>query len=151
MRYSQMSFDTKMSQDVFQLWIDEMVAQYPWMISIHDDIVICSMTQEGHGVSLLNITRKESLVLNSKKLPTRRMAYCQICGRYKASWSLLILLPKSQCNCFFGVVTYMINFISQWATTWSFSVKCLERTLSTSLMSKQRQSSRRSSHYLSKP
>ena len=64
-----------MSQDVFQLWMDGILEQYPGVIGIHDDMVIFGVDQEDHDASLinlLNVCQKEGLVLNSKKLELRR-------------------------------------------------------------------------------
>ena len=61
----------KMSQDMFQLWMDAILEQCPGVIGIHDDMVIFRVDQEDHDVNLinlLNICQKEGLVLNSKKL-----------------------------------------------------------------------------------
>ena len=61
----------KMSQDMFQLWMDAILEQCPGVIGIHDDMVILRVDQEDHDVNLinlLNICQKEGLVLNSKKL-----------------------------------------------------------------------------------
>ena len=61
----------KMSQDMFQLWMDAILEQCRGVIGIHDDMVIFRVDQEDHDVNLinlLNICQKEGLVLNSKKL-----------------------------------------------------------------------------------
>ena len=65
----------KMSQDVFQLWMDAILEQCPGVIGIHDDMVIFGVDQEDHDanlINLLNVCQKEGLVLNSKKLELRR-------------------------------------------------------------------------------
>ena len=71
LRFLRMPFGAKMSQDVFQLWMDAILKQCPGVIGIHDDMVIFGVDQEDHDanlINLLNVCQKEGLVLNSKKL-----------------------------------------------------------------------------------
>ena len=75
LRFLRMPFGAKMSQDVFQLWMDAILEQCPGVIGIHDDMVIFGVDQEDHDanlINLLNVCQKEGLVLNSKKLELRR-------------------------------------------------------------------------------
>ena len=75
LRFLRMPFGAKMSQDVFQLWMDAILEQCPGVIGIHDDMVIFGMDQQDHDanlINLLNVYQKEGLVLNSKKLELRR-------------------------------------------------------------------------------
>ena len=71
LRFLQMPFGAKMSQDVFQLWMVAILEQCPGVIGINDDMVIFGVDQQDHDanlINLLNICQKEGLVLNSKKL-----------------------------------------------------------------------------------
>ena len=71
LRFLWMPFGAKMSQDMFQLWMDAILEQCPGVIGIHDDMVIFGVDQQDHDanlINLLNICQKEGLVLNSKKL-----------------------------------------------------------------------------------
>ena len=71
LRFLRMPFGAKMSQDVFQLWMDAILKQCPGVIGIHDDMVIFGVDQEDHDanlINLFNVCQKEGLVLNSKKL-----------------------------------------------------------------------------------
>ena len=73
--FLRMPFGAKMSQDMFQLWMDAILEQCPGVIGIHDDMVIFGVDQEDHNANLinpLNVCQKEGLVLNSKKLELRR-------------------------------------------------------------------------------
>ena len=75
LRFLRMPFGAKMSQDVFQLWMDAILEQCPGVIGIHNDMMIFGVDQEDHDanlINLLNICQKEGLVLNSKKLELRR-------------------------------------------------------------------------------
>ena len=70
-----MPFGAKMSQDVFQMKMDLIMERCPGVISIHDDIVVCGVSEEDHDanlVNLLNVAQIEGLVLNSKKLELKR-------------------------------------------------------------------------------
>ena len=70
-----MPFGAKMSQDVFQLWMDAILEQCLGVIGIHDDMVIFGVDQEDHDanlINLLNVCQKVGLVLNSRKLEFRR-------------------------------------------------------------------------------
>ena len=71
LRFLWMPFGAKMSQDMFQLWMDAILEQCPGVIGIHDDMVIFGVDQEDHDanlINLLNVCQKDGLVLNSKKL-----------------------------------------------------------------------------------
>ena len=75
LQFLRMPFGAKMSQDVFQLWMDAILEQCPGVIGIHDDMVIFGVDEEDHDanlINLLNICQKEGLVLNSKKLELQR-------------------------------------------------------------------------------
>ena len=75
LQFIRMPFGAKMSQDMFQLWMDAILEQCPGVIGIHDDMVIFGVDQEDHDanlINLLNVCQKEGLVLNSKKLELRR-------------------------------------------------------------------------------
>ena len=69
--FLRMPFGAKMSQDMFQLWMDAIHKQCLGVIGIHNDMVISGVDQEDHDanlINLLNVCQKEGLVLNSKKL-----------------------------------------------------------------------------------
>ena len=75
LRFLQMPFGAKMSQDVFQLQMDAILEQCLGVIGIHDDMVIFGLDQEdldANLINLLNVCQKEGLVLNSKKLELKR-------------------------------------------------------------------------------
>ena len=75
LRFLRMPFGAKMSQDVFQLWMDAILEQCPGVIGIHDDMVIFGVDQQDQDanlINLLNICQKEGLELNSKKLELQR-------------------------------------------------------------------------------
>ena len=63
-------FGLKMSQDIFQMQMDDIVAQCPGVLAIHDDVFIYGKDDSNHNanlVNLFNVAQKEGLVFNSTK------------------------------------------------------------------------------------
>ena len=59
-----------MSQDVFQMRMDQITDRLPGVIAIHDDICIYGKTQQQHDKHLLQLLKtasKNGLVFNSRK------------------------------------------------------------------------------------
>ena len=54
-QFLRMPFGAKMSQDVFQLWMDAILKQCPGVIGIHDDMVIFGVDQQDHDAKLINL------------------------------------------------------------------------------------------------
>ena len=55
LRFLWMPFGAKMSQDVFQLWMDAILEQCPGVVGIHDDVVVFGGDQEDHDANLINL------------------------------------------------------------------------------------------------
>ena len=125
LRFLRMPFGTKMSQDVFQLWMDAILKQCPGVIGIHDDMVIIGVDQEDHDanlINLLNVCQKEGLVLNSKKLELRRERVTFFRAEYSAQGmhpdpkkvqgitEMTAPTDKQQLQSFLGMVNYMGTF-----------------------------------------
>ena len=126
LRFLRMPFGAKMSQDVFQLWMDAILEQCPGVIGIHDDMVIFGVDQEDHDanlINLLNVCQKEGLVLNSKKLELRRERVHILRGRVQRRrhasrpqegpriTEMTAPTDKQQLQSFLGMVNYMGTFI----------------------------------------
>ena len=126
LRFLQMPFGAKMSQDVFQLRMDAILEQCPGVIGIHDDMVIFGVDQEDHDanlINLLNVCQKEGLVLNSKKLELRRERVTFFGAEYSAQGmhpdpkkvqgitEMTAPTDKQQLQSFLGMVNYMGTFI----------------------------------------
>ena len=126
LRFLRMPFGAKMSQDVFQLWMDAILEQCPGVIGIHDDMVIFGVDQEDHDanlINLLNVCQKEGLVLNSKKLELRRERVTFFGAEYSAEGmhpdpkkvqgitEVTAPTDKQQLQSFLGMVNYMGTFI----------------------------------------
>ena len=126
LRYKRMPFGMKMSQDVFQIQMDQILEQCPGTIGIHDDVIIYGYTREDHDANLinfLNVCQMEGLCLSSKKLDLRRDRV----SFFGAAYSIEGVEPdprkiqgieemtppetKQQLQSFLGVVTYMGNFV----------------------------------------
>ena len=56
-RFLCMPFGLKMSQDIFQMWMDQVTDCLPSIIAIHDDIWIYSCTPEEHDQYLLKLMK----------------------------------------------------------------------------------------------
>ena len=125
-RFKRMPFGAKMSQDVFQMKMDLIMARCPGVISIHDDIVVYGVSEEDHDanlVNLLNVAQIEGLVLNSKKLELKRPRVSFFGAEYSADGmhpcpkkiqGITEMTPptdKQQLASFIGMVTYMGNFV----------------------------------------
>ena len=121
-----MPFGAKMSQDVFQLWMDAILKQCPGVIGIHDDMVIFGVDQQDHDtnlINLLNVCQKEGLVLNSKKLELRRERVTFFGAEYSTQGmhpdpkkvqgitEMTVPMDKQQLQSFLGMVNYMGTFI----------------------------------------
>ena len=126
LRFLWMPFGAKMSQDVFQLWMDAILEQCPGVIGIHDDMVIFGVDQEDHDanlINLLNSCQKEGLVLNSKKLELRRERVTFLGAEYSAQGmhpdpkkvqgitEMTAPMDKQQLQSFLGMINYMGTFI----------------------------------------
>ena len=126
LRFLWMPFGAKMSQDVFQLWMDAILEQCPGVIGIHNDMVIFGVDQEDHDanlINLLNICQKEGLVLNSKKLELQRERVTFFGAEYSAQGmhpdpkkvqgitEMTAPMDKQQLQSFLGMVNYMGTFI----------------------------------------
>ena len=69
-RFLHVPFGLKMSQDIFQMRMDDIVAQCPSVLAIHDDVFIYGKDDRDHDtniINLFNVAQKEGLIFNSKK------------------------------------------------------------------------------------
>ena len=69
-RFLRIPFGLKMSQDIFQMRMDDIVAQCPSVLAIHDDMFIYGKNDRDHDaniINLFNVAQKEGLIFNSKK------------------------------------------------------------------------------------
>ena len=69
-RFLHVQLGFKISQDIFQMRMDDIVAQCPGVLAIHDNVFIYRKDNRGHDaniINLFNIAQKEGLVFNSSK------------------------------------------------------------------------------------
>ena len=70
-RFLHVPFGLKMSQDIFQMRMDDIVAQCPGVLAIHsDNVFIYGKDHRDHDaniINLFNIAQKEGLIFNSSK------------------------------------------------------------------------------------
>ena len=124
--FLRMLFGAKMSQDMFQLWMDAILEQCPEVIGNHDAMVIFGVDQEDHDtnlINLLNVCQKEGLILNSKKLELRRERVTFFGAEYSSQGmhpdtkkiqgitEMTAPMDKQQLQSFLGMVNYMGTFI----------------------------------------
>ena len=118
--FQHMPFGLKMSQDVFQMQMDQATDCLPGIIAIHDDICIISCTPKEHDWHLLHLmeTAKEhGIVFNSAKCQIRQpqIAFCDAVFTAQGMWpdpskfQALQDLPKLQS--FLGLMNYLQPFI----------------------------------------
>ena len=70
-----MPFGLKMSQDIFQMWMDQATDHLPGIITIHDNICVFVCTPEGHDWHLLHLMEtamEHGIVFNSAKCQIRQ-------------------------------------------------------------------------------
>ena len=73
-RFLCVPFGLKMSQDIFQMQMDDIVAQCLGVLAIHDAIFIYGKDNKDHDANitnLFNVAQKEGLVFNSMKCSTK--------------------------------------------------------------------------------
>ena len=68
-RFLHVPFGLKMSQDIFQMRMDDIVAQCPSVLTIHDDMSIYGKHVRDHDANIINLFNvvQKRLVFNSKK------------------------------------------------------------------------------------
>ena len=69
-RFLHVPFGLKMSQDIFQMRMDDILAQCPGVLAIHDDVFIYGKEDRDHDaniINLFNIAQKEGLIFNTSK------------------------------------------------------------------------------------
>ena len=119
-------FGLKMSQDIFQMWMDDIVPQCPGVLAIHDDIFIYGKDDRDHDanlINLFNVAQKEGLVFNSAKCAIKQDSVTFFGGIFSAKgYSLdpgkiqgITDMPAPQTKqglqSFLGAVNYLQTFV----------------------------------------
>ena len=86
-RFLCVPFGLKMSQDIFQMRMDDIVTQCPSVLAIHDDVFIYGRNDRDHDANitnLFNVAQKEGLVFNSKKCAIKQESIMFFGGVFSA-------------------------------------------------------------------
>ena len=86
-RFLHVPFRLKMSQDIFQMRMDDNVAQCPGILAIHDNVFIYRKNNRDHNaniINLFNVTQKEGLIFNSKKCTIKQESVMFFGGVFSA-------------------------------------------------------------------
>ena len=125
-RFLRVPFGLKMSQDIFQMWMDDIVAQCPGVLAIHDDMFIYRKDDRDHDaniITLFNVAQKEGLVFNSKKCSIKQESIMFFGGVFLAEGyspdpekiqGISKMTPphtKQELQSFLGAVNYLQTFV----------------------------------------
>ena len=116
-----------MSQDIFQMWMDDIVAQYPGVLAIHDDIFIYGKADKDHDgniIKLFSVAKREGLVFNSTKCSIKQDSVTFFGGVFSAEGyspdpakiqgitEMTSPQMKQELQSFLEAVNYLQTFIS---------------------------------------
>ena len=125
-RFLHVPFRLKMSQDIFQMRMDDIVAQCPRVLAIHDNVFIYGKDNRDHNtniINLFNMAQKEGLVFNSKKCAIKQESITFFGGVFLAEGyspdpekiqGISEMTPpqmKQELQSFLGAVNYLQTFI----------------------------------------
>ena len=125
-RYRFLCVPFGMSQDIFQMRMDDIVAQCPGVLAIHDDVFIYGKHDRDHNaniINLFNVAQKEGLVFNSKKCAIEQESIMFFGGVFSAEGyspdpekiqGISEMTPpqmKQELQSFLGAVNYLQTFI----------------------------------------
>ena len=125
-RFLHVPFRLKMSQDIFQMRMDDIVAQCPGVLAIHDDMFIYRKDDRDHDtniINLFNVAQKEGLMFNSKKCTIKQESVTFFGGVFSAEGyspnpekiqGISGMTPpqmKQELQSFLGAVNYLQTFI----------------------------------------
>ena len=125
-RFLCVPFELKMSQDIFQMRMDNIVAQCPSVLAIHDDVFIYGKDDRDHNaniINLFNMAQKEGLVFNSKMCAIKQESVMFFSGVFSAEGyspdpekiqGISEMTPpqtKQELQSFLSAVNYLQTFI----------------------------------------
>ena len=125
-RFLRVPFGLKMSQDIFQMRMDDIVAQCPSVLAIHDDVFIYGKNDRDHDaniINLFNVAQKEGLIFNSKKCAIKQESVTFFGGVFSAEGyspdlekiqGISEMTPpqmKQELQSFLGAVNYLQTFV----------------------------------------
>ena len=115
-----------MSQDIFQMQMDDIVAQCPGVLAIHDDVFIYGKDDNDHDanlVNLFNVAQKEGLVFNSAKSAIKQESitflvaffsakgYSPDPGKIQGISNMPAPQTKQELQSFLGAMNYLQTFM----------------------------------------
>ena len=118
-----MPFGLKISQDIFQMCMDQVIDCLPGIIAIHDDICIYNHTPEQHDQHLLKLMQtaaQHGIVFNSSKCWIRQPQIAFYSAVFTAkgmqpdpSKIQVLLTPEfpTKLQSFLGLINYLQPFI----------------------------------------
>ena len=127
-RFLCVPFGLKISQDIFHMRMDDIVAQCPSVLAIHDDVFIYGKNNRDHDaniINLFNVAQKEGLVFNSKKCAIKQESVMFFGGVFSAEGyspdlekiqGISKMIPpqmKQELQSFLRAVNYLQTFIPQ--------------------------------------
>ena len=79
-------FGLKMSQDIFQMRMDDIVGQCPSVLAIHDDVFIYRKDNRDHNANIINLfnVAQKGLIFNSKKCAIKQESVTFFGGVFSA-------------------------------------------------------------------
>ena len=125
-RFLCVPFGLKMSQDIFQMRMDDIVAQCPGVLAIPDSVFIYGKDDRDHDaniINLFNIAQKEGLVFNSSKCSIKQDSMTFFGGVFSANGyspdpekiqvitEMTLPQMKQELQSFLGAVNYLQTFI----------------------------------------
>ena len=125
-RFLCVPFGLKMSQDIFQMRMDNIVAQCPGVLAIHDDVFIYGKNDRDHDaniINLFNVAQKEGLIFNSKICAIKQESvtffsrvfsaegYSPDLEKIQGIFEMTPPQTKQELQLFLGAVNYLQTFI----------------------------------------
>ena len=125
-RFLHVPFGLKMSQDIFQMRMDNIVAQCPGVLAIHDDVFIYGKDDKDHDaniINLFNMAQKEGLIFNSKKCAIKQESvmffggvfsiegYSPDLEKIQGISEMTSPQMKQELQSFLGAVNYLQTFV----------------------------------------
>ena len=124
-RFLHVPFRLKMSQDIFQMKMDDIVAQCPGILAIHNDVFIYRKNNRDHNANIINLfnVAQKGLVFNSKKCAIKQESVMFFGGVFSAEGyspdpekiqGISKMTPpqtKQELQSFLGAVHYLQMFV----------------------------------------
>ena len=86
-RFLCVPFGLKMSQDIFQMRMDDIVAQCPGVLAIYDDVFIYGKDDRDHNANIINLfnVAQKGLIFNSSKCSIKQDSVTFFGGMFSAN------------------------------------------------------------------